>query len=429
MNNFRHLALALLAAPLLGCGQAPAPPVPPAPPAAPTAATDSPQTMIGKAAQRAIEAAREELARSNINLNNEFQDGGSNVQVVAKTSGKNPDDPRANAELTPQGELLLDGRKVETTPAQQVLLVEYRREVMDLAEIGMALGVQGADLGGKAIREVFNGLLNGDPSQIDARIESEAGKLEADAKRLCMKLSTLRETQQQLATALPAFKPYATMTQADIDDCGKDGKDAARTEAERTRVRDEVRSQIRDSVRSAIGSGQPAVDHGVGATAATLIAAVKTQRIQEIRRQVEAGVDINARVRGDGTAMIRAAADGNLAIVDELIRLGADVNKSSRGDGNPLIAAAKAGHLDIVKRLVAAGAAIDAVVPGDETALINAARGGHLDVVTYLVERGANVNQGVFADYGRWRSPLNQANDASVRKYLQGKGARAGRDA
>ena len=78
---------------------------------------------------------------------------------------------------------------------------------------------------------------------------------------------------------------------------------------------------------------------------------------------------------------------------------------------------------------MAAGAEIDAVVPGDETALINAARGGHLDVVTYLVERGANVNQGVFADYGRWRSPLNQATDAAVRKYLQGKGARAGRDA
>ena len=29
-------------------------------------------------------------------------------------------------------------------------------------------------------------------------------------------------TQQQLAAALPAFKPYATMEQADIDDCADD---------------------------------------------------------------------------------------------------------------------------------------------------------------------------------------------------------------
>ena len=32
-------------------------------------------------------------------------------------------------------------------------------------------------------------------------------------------------SQQKLAAALPAFKPYATMTQQDVDDCGKDMKD------------------------------------------------------------------------------------------------------------------------------------------------------------------------------------------------------------
>ena len=31
-----------------------------------------------------------------------------------------------------------------------------------------------------------------------------------------------RRQQQALAASLPAFKPYATMTQEDIDDCGKD---------------------------------------------------------------------------------------------------------------------------------------------------------------------------------------------------------------
>ena len=29
-------------------------------------------------------------------------------------------------------------------------------------------------------------------------------------------------TQQKLAASLPAFKPYATMTQEDIDDCADD---------------------------------------------------------------------------------------------------------------------------------------------------------------------------------------------------------------
>lgn len=158
-----------------------------------------------------------------------------------------------------------------------------------------------------------------------------------------------------------------------------------------------------------------------------LIDAVDAQRIEEVRRLVEQGADIDAAVLGDGTALIRASAHGDLAIVNELIRLGADVNQPARGDGNPLIAAAKRGHADVVARLVAAGADVNAVVAGDETPLINAARGGHLDVVTLLVEHGADVNKGVVADLVRWRSPLNQAAGDRVRDYLTSKGAVADR--
>lgn len=158
-----------------------------------------------------------------------------------------------------------------------------------------------------------------------------------------------------------------------------------------------------------------------------LIDAVDAQRIEEVRRLVERGADIDAAVRGDGTALIRAAAHGDLAMVEELIRLGADVNHASRGDGNPLIVAAKGGHTDIVARLVAAGADVNGVVAGDETPLINAARGGHLHVVTLLVEHGADVNQGVVVDLVRWRSPLNQAANDRVRDYLASKGAVADR--
>ncbi|MGY0798475.1 hypothetical protein ACW7G0_05410 [Lysobacter sp. A286] len=212
------LAAALVAT-LAACEPSPTPAQNAPAPAAVTMPDGEPQTVLGKAAQRGIEKARDELARSNINLNNEFRYDGDRGQTVAKTSDKDPADPRANAELTPQGELLLDGRKVETTPAQHALLVKYRQQIMDVAETGMALGVQGADLGGTAIREVVNGLLSGNPGQIDAKIEAEAAKLEVNAKRLCMQLPPLHETQQQLAVALPEFKPYATIEKEDLEDC------------------------------------------------------------------------------------------------------------------------------------------------------------------------------------------------------------------
>lgn len=208
---------------------------------------DSPQTALGKAAKQAIDEAREELARSNINLNNEFHIDGN--QIIAKTSDKASGDPRANAELTPQGDLLLDGKKVETTPAQHALLVQYRQQIVGVAETGMALGVQGADLGGKAIGAVFDGLLSGNPDQIEARIEAAADKLEAEAMRLCKQLPALLTTQQALAASLPEFKPYATMKQSDIDDCRThDGF----SDADRAEVRAEVRDQVRNATRTGI---------------------------------------------------------------------------------------------------------------------------------------------------------------------------------
>lgn len=186
---------------------------------------DMPQTAMGKAAQKAIAKAGEKLAHSNISLNNEFQFGQSKGRTIAKVGNKPADDPRPDAQLTPEGGLLLDGRKVETTAAQHALLVKYRQQVMDVAESGMALGVQGADLGGKAIQTVFSSLLSGNPDEIDAKVESEAGKLEAGVRRLCAQLPALRETQQELAAQLPEFRPYATLEQSDIEDCSTEAKD------------------------------------------------------------------------------------------------------------------------------------------------------------------------------------------------------------
>lgn len=414
------VALLLPVAALTACGQS-RDPQPAAQSAASQPAPSQPKTALGRQVERAMREARRELATQNISLNNGIRFGPDHEKASQ--------DHLPKAEITPGGDLLIEGKPVPVDAAQRAQLLKYRGHVVAVAEAGMAIGVQGADLGMQAAGEAIKGIFSGDTDNIERRIEAEAEKIEVEAAKLCAQLPPMLATEQALAASLPAFKPYARMDEQDVNDCSQKKDPHAVRDTVRSEIRENIRGGIRDTVRSVVRTEPAGADKAAEATAATLIAAVETQRIEEVRRQVKAGADINARVRGDGTALIRAAAGGNLATVNELIRLGADVNKSSRGDGNPLIAAAKAGHLDIVKRLVAAGADIDPVVPGDETALINAARSGHLDVVTYLVEHGADVNQGVFADYGRWRSPLNQATDAGVRKYLQGKGARAGRDA
>ncbi len=55
-------------------------------------------------------------------------------------------------------------------------------------------------------------------------IQAEAQKIKAQARKLCDRLPAMHATQQQLAAALPEFRPYATMTEEDIADCRKDSR-------------------------------------------------------------------------------------------------------------------------------------------------------------------------------------------------------------
>jgi hypothetical protein len=211
--------LAALVASLLGaCNQSPAPVAPPAGTAMPAAST-APETVLGKSVAAGLRKAREELETSNIDLD-------KGVDVRTGTNGRHFRIGHAtdgsNAQITPKGDLLIDGKAVPVTPAQRELVLEYRRGILAIAEAGMNIGVKGADLAGKAVLETFSGLMHGNADEAGKRIEAEGKRLEADAKQICERLPALLDSQQRLATSLPAFKPYATMTQADIDDCMKD---------------------------------------------------------------------------------------------------------------------------------------------------------------------------------------------------------------
>ena len=124
-----------------------------------------------------------------------------------------------DAELTPQGDLLIGGNKVAVTAEQHALLVQYRQQLEKIARDGVAIGIQGVDLAGKAVSTALSSIVSGDSEGTNARIESEAGKIKASARQLCADLPGLLSTQQKLAAALPEFRPYATMTNDDSKDC------------------------------------------------------------------------------------------------------------------------------------------------------------------------------------------------------------------
>lgn len=170
-------------------------------PAQSTAAADEAARTVGTEVSGAIEKARRKMDKGNISV-----------------SG----DTAPKAEITPAGDLLIEGRAVTVTPEQRALLLQYRAAVIGVASAGMDVGVQGATLAAKAVGEALRGVVTGRTDEVQERIESQTGAIHSAALKLCDRLEPMMAKQQELAAALPEFKPYATMTGADIDDCRKD---------------------------------------------------------------------------------------------------------------------------------------------------------------------------------------------------------------
>ena len=202
---------ALLLVGLSACGQKPAPAT--SNDAAATAGdAAAATTRLGQKVREATEKAREKMATSNIS-----------VSEGASTLPK--------AEITPQGDLLIGGKQVTINEQQRALLLQHRANVTAIALAGMEIGVQGADLGMRAAGEAIKGIFNGNTGEIEKKIEAEAEKMKLSAAKLCEKLPALQESQQALAAAIPEFKPYANMKQADVDGCLEDTSPVASYDA------------------------------------------------------------------------------------------------------------------------------------------------------------------------------------------------------
>ena len=248
MNRIRTFACTALIASLAACqGNTPSPSTASKPPAP----SHEPESALGRVVHKEIRKAREKLATENISLKSGVRFNGKG-SVDIDTNDSNDDRPEA--EITPKGDLLIEGKAVAINNGQRALLLGHRAQIIGIAETGMDIGVQGADLAAKAMGEAFKGILSGKSEQeIEKSVEAEAAGIKQSAAKLCARLPGLLDSQQQLAATLPEFKPYATMTQEDIDDCMKDTKDGTVHQAElQSEIRGEIRDAIRGSVRGAV---------------------------------------------------------------------------------------------------------------------------------------------------------------------------------
>jgi hypothetical protein len=170
-------------------------------------------STIAAEVHKGVDKAKQELLTQDINVDD----------VHVGDDSHQHDDSLPKAVITPQGELVIAGKPVEATPEQHTMLLDYRQQIIDIADAGMDIGASGADLGTTAAKQAILGAFSGKSDQeIEASLKPQTDQIKAAALRLCGRLPGLMASQQKLAAAMPAFKPYATMTQKDIDDCGKD---------------------------------------------------------------------------------------------------------------------------------------------------------------------------------------------------------------
>ena len=207
------LSLALLCTLAIGCGRGPD-----TEPAADAASGGG--SFIGRQAASAIAEASRKLEAENIRVGRTHINIGQHGYYGSDRSSEEL--PRA--EITPQGDFLVEGETVPVTAAQRELLLDHRRHLIGLAQTGMAIGAQGADIAGTALTGIGGALFGGEEGRkaYEQRIEAEAEKIKDEALRLCALLPELHASQQALAASLPAFAPYATLQPGDFEDCGKD---------------------------------------------------------------------------------------------------------------------------------------------------------------------------------------------------------------
>ncbi|MDH5823200.1 DUF2884 family protein [Luteimonas sp. RD2P54] len=142
--------------------------------------------------------------------------GDGSVQLRAPDGGR--------AAIAADGALTIDGEPVEVDAQQQALLRDYRDDLAGVRQAALDIAGQGVALGGKAVTEALKGVLSGDPSDIEQRIDAEAATIEAEAEKLEARAERLKTRQREIARQLPRLRPYLIEDGAELAEALTDGE-------------------------------------------------------------------------------------------------------------------------------------------------------------------------------------------------------------
>jgi ankyrin repeat protein len=115
-------------------------------------------------------------------------------------------------------------------------------------------------------------------------------------------------------------------------------------------------------------------------------------RLTDLQQLMAGGADVNMTDTDKATPLHMAAAAGQMPVMKWLVEHGANLNAKRRDRSTPLLLAASAGQTDVVKLLVLLRADVEAAERGGHTPFTASVVNGHLEMAEFLLRHGANPN-------------------------------------
>ena len=128
-----------------------------------------------------------------------------------------------------------------------------------------------------------------------------------------------------------------------------------------------------------------------------LVVAAQEGRIEDVRKYIEAGANIEYQDDQGINALIAATQEGHIAIVELLLERGVDINKPNADRQTPLLIAVSLRHpIELIQILLNANVNPLPSEAGETPVLCAIDRAilyGHFDILRTIIEAGAKVNK------------------------------------
>ena len=138
-----------------------------------------------------------------------------NGQVILKAKGL------PNASISEQGEFRIDDKPLNISPDQQVLFRRFHAQTETIVHQSLDVAKAGVGTGAGISTGVLRNVLNGktDDASMQATVHEHLTGLSHSVDILCDQLAAQKGIQDRLAGQVAAFRPYASITDAQIQEC------------------------------------------------------------------------------------------------------------------------------------------------------------------------------------------------------------------